>query len=429
MADVMVAVMPFAGHVAPIAAVVAEFIADGHAVRVYTGAAHTGAFEALGAEIVPWRQARDFDENRLSDAFPALRGKKGPRQMLANVEELFIGTGAGQCADLADAYRRRPWDVIVADGLSLGAHLVSELLETPWVTVSIVPLALPDPRLPPPGLGIRPASGVVGRVRDSSLRALVRLATTSMQAAYQRQRAFSGLRLDRRFEHAWYSPELVCASGVPELDYLGTDQPTRVEFVGILSRGITLSDALPGWWPSVTDAAVPVVHVTQGTQNVDPHDLIEPTMAALGRQDVLVVATTGVRGEPELPFPVPPNARVADLLPYPELLPRTSVVITNGGWGGVLAALAADIPLVVAGGDLDKPEIARRIEWAGAGVNLRSGTPTAGTVLAGWRRVRTEPSYRAAAARLGGLLRAHDGPAEVVGHTLDLLAKRQSGAN
>ena len=80
----------------------------------------------------------------------------------------------------------------------------------------------------------------------------------------------------------------MCASGVPELDYLGTDQPTRVEFVGILSRGITLSDALPGWWPSVTDAAVPVVHVTQGTQNVDPHDLIEPTMAALGRQDVLI---------------------------------------------------------------------------------------------------------------------------------------------
>ena len=161
--------------------------------------------------------------------------------------------------------------------------------------------------------------------------------------------------------------------------------------------------------------------MTQGTLNVDPHDLIEPAFAALGRQRVLVVATTGRADDASLPFPAPPNARVAGLVPYGALLPRVDVVVTNGGWGGVLAALAAGIPLVVAGGDLDKPEVAARVAWSGAGVNLRSGRPSPRAVLRGWRRVSTDAAYRANAAahrraarrarRAGRGRRAHDAPA------------------
>ena len=62
--------------------------------------------------------------------------------------------------------------------------------------------------------------------------------------------------------------------------------------------------------------------------------------------------------------------RVAGFLPYAALLPRVDLMVTNGGWGGTLAALSHGIPLVIAGGDLDKPEIAARVAWTGAGVNL-----------------------------------------------------------
>jgi len=57
-----------------------------------------------------------------------------------------------------------------------------------------------------------------------------------------------------------------------------------------------------------------------------------------------------------------PSPIEAAFLPYDRLLPRAAVVVTNGGWGGVLAA---GVPLVVAGGTLDKPEIARRVIAAG----------------------------------------------------------------
>jgi hypothetical protein len=53
---------------------------------------------------VPWRAAHDFDEHDLTATFPMLRGRKGPRQMLANVEHLFVRTGADQAADPVAAF-------------------------------------------------------------------------------------------------------------------------------------------------------------------------------------------------------------------------------------------------------------------------------------------------------------------------------------
>lgn len=84
-------------------------------------------------------------------------------------------------------------------------------------------------------------------------------------------------------------------------------------------------------------------------------------------------------------------------------------MVTNGGYGGVLQALRHGVPLVVAGGDLDKPEIAARIGWHGAGVNLRTGRPRPAAIAAAFDAVTTEPRYRARAARLGAELRSLGG--------------------
>jgi UDP:flavonoid glycosyltransferase YjiC (YdhE family) len=156
-----------------------------------------------------------------------------------------------------------------------------------------------------------------------------------------------------------------------------------------------------------------VVHVTQGTYDVEPTHLLLPALAGLASADVRVAVATGGAALPT--DRVPANARQAAFLPYDELLPRASVVVSNGGWGGVLAALAAGVPLVVAGGTLDKPEIARRVAWSGAGVDLRTGRPSPDRVRRAVDHVLAEPSFTeraqvlaAALARLGGAAEAGD---------------------
>ena len=407
MARFMLTAMPFTGHVTPLRAVAAALVSRGHDVRVYTGGAFRDRVESTGARLVRWRVAPDFDENDISATFPRLVGKKGIRQLLINVQDVFIKTSPAQVEDLTMEWEREPWDVIAGDELSVGTAFFAERTGSPWATVAVLPLNLIGTQGPPSGMGLAPGRNPVTKARDSVLRAAVPLFGRSLAAPLARARETIGLPPSKlTFDRVVFSPRLVIASGSPLLDYDRTDRPSSLQFVGQLQNP-PAPTALPAWWDDLDGRRV--VHVTQGTQNIDPQDLIVPALEALAERDAIVVVATGVPGRDELPFPVPSNVRVAGFLPYADLLPRVDLVVTNGGWGGTLAALAHGIPLVIAGGDLDKPEIAARVAWAGAGVNLKTGTPSAAKVAAGVDRVLADASFRDAAARVGAQLRSLGG--------------------
>lgn len=402
MARILIAAMPFTGHVAPMLAVAEELAARGHDVRFYTGSAFRAKVEACGARFIPWTAAPDFDENDLPATFSRLVGRKGLGQVFINIEDLFIATAPGQCADLLTEWDRDPWDLLVTEDTVGGAAFAAEKTGCLWATIAILPLNLPSRFAPPSGLGLTPGRTPLGRARDAALRGTLPRMMGRLQKPLNKARAEVGLPpTDVSYAEATFSPHRILASGGPLLDFNRPDPPEQVTYVGQLARRAAASP-LPPWWDDLGGREV--VHVTQGTQNTDPDDLIRPTVEALADTDALVIVATGVAGRDELPFTVPSNVRVAGFLPYADLLPRTSVVVTNGGWGGVLAALGHGIPLVVAGGDLDKPEIAARVAWSGAGVNLKTGTPSAAKVRDGVARVRSQVDFRARAGILAGQL-------------------------
>jgi UDP:flavonoid glycosyltransferase YjiC (YdhE family) len=253
------------------------------------------------------------------------------------------------------------------------------------------------------------------------LRGASRAATAPLHRAYNETRVAAGLqRTGVRIEHGWYSPELVCVLGIAELDYPRRDLPEHVHYVGAI-RTQQSSRPVPPWWPELIATDRAIVHVTQGTLDVTPSDLIGPSLEALALESVLVVAATG-RGPATLPFATPANARVGGILPYAELLPRTTVMITNGGWGGVLSALSHGVPLIVAGGDIDKPEIAARVAFSGAGVDLRTGTPSTARIHEAYLTETGDARFAERSRALGGILAGHDAAAEVAAHCEALLA-------
>jgi UDP:flavonoid glycosyltransferase YjiC (YdhE family) len=405
---VLVAAMPFAGHVQPMAAVAAELVRRGHDVVAYTGAAYGQRFAGVGAGWLPWKEAPDFDERDLSATFPQVTDGRGPRAVTANLEHVFVRTGVGQARDLLAA---GPFDLLVSDQLAIGSALAAERTGTAWASVALVPLGLPSRDLPPTGLALLPGRGVPGRVRDAALRRVSHLLLgRRLDGVAAEVRASLGLPASRvPALEAFYSPQLVLAHGVPELEYPRSDLPRQVHFVGQLAPPPG-GRPPPDWWATLAgdrSGGRPLVHVTQGTYDVVPTDLLLPALAGLAGADVTVAAATGGAALPA--DRVPANARQAAFLPYDRLLPRASVVVTNGGWGGVLASLAAGVPLVVAGGTLDKPEIARRVAWSGAGVDLRTGRPSPQAVRAAVERVLAAPSYRERARTVAASLAAHGG--------------------
>jgi UDP:flavonoid glycosyltransferase YjiC (YdhE family) len=408
MSRILVSVMPFAGHVAPTTGVVSELVARGHDVTVYTGSRYRDRFASLGASTIAWSEAPDFDEHDLRATFPAV-GRRGPTALLANLIHIFIKTGTGQTRDLVAAQGRTPFDVIVGDVMSVGAGLAAELTAVPWATLSIVPLSLPSVDLPPSGLALHPGFGGFGALRDAVLRGVFRLASAPLDRAHRDVRRTLGLPPGRAFASAVYSPYLVAATGAPSLEYPRSDLGAQFHFVGRLAPAGGREVAEPTWWPELARVDGRVVLVTQGTFNTDPNDLIRPALTGLANEDLLVIATADAL------IDAPPNARLAPYLPFDALLPLTDVMISNGGWGGVLEALANGIPLVVAGGDLDKPEIAARVAWSRAGVDLRTGNPTPAAVRRAVEVVTGDGRYAERArevarelAALGGAGRAAD---------------------
>jgi MGT family glycosyltransferase len=418
MSRILVTSMPFAGHVGPTAGLAAELIARGHEVVACTGAKYLPRFAGLGARTVPWTRAQDFDDADLAATFPAVGNGKGMRSGRANVELVLLGTSAGQAADIRAAVEQsraegRPIDLIVADQLALGSAFAAEALGLPWATVAVTALTLTSRHLPPQGMRLLPATGPVGRFRDAALRSLIAGVTRRLLTPQvNRVRAEVGLpqRPDGSLDDA-YSPHLVLAQGVQGFDYPRPDLPSHVHFVGRLAPPPQPGAELPAWWPELAAARAegrPVVHVTQGTLDVDPADLLRPTIAALAGRAPLVIATTGGAAESVLD-PLPDNARAARFLPHDQLLPLVDVVVTNGGWGGTLAALQAGVPLVVAGATLDKPETGRRVAWSGVGLDLRTGSPSANRIGRAVAQVLKDPGFRQRAGKLGAVLTAAGG--------------------
>jgi UDP:flavonoid glycosyltransferase YjiC (YdhE family) len=127
----------------------------------------------------------------------------------------------------------------------------------------------------------------------------------------------------------------------------------------------------------------------------------------------------------QLRSPLPLNTYVAEYIPHDVLLPKVDVMVTNGGYGAVQRALATGVPLVVAGNTEDKPEVAARVAWAGAGINLRTGTPTPGAVRAAVRTVLNDDRYLLRARELEAAFARRDGVAEIAALVDEVIAARR----
>lgn len=214
-----------------------------------------------------------------------------------------------------------------------------------------------------------------------------------------------------------YSPQLHIQASSPELEYEQALHPT--EYVGPLISPLNGgSAALPEWWGEVAGAEAEgrkVVGVTQGTFATDPTSLLLPAIRALrGDAGLLLVVPSQQAAQIEQALlsdggQLPSNLRLAAWVPYEALLPRCSVLVTNGGYGSVTQALAQGVPLVCAGTSEDKKDTAARVTRAGAGVDLGTDCPAPEQVRAAVAEILGDGKYRENAERVGRGLRSLGG--------------------
>ena len=418
--DIVICSTPATGHVHPAVPIAHELIGRGQRVRWYTGRQFEPLVTATGASWEPIVAAHDPADAPWRERFPERNALDGLAGLRFDLEHLFLGEAVGQIADLRRIDAARPIDLLIADTAFVAASMWTELTDRPYASYGISVLPIPSRDVPPLGRGLLPRRHAAARAADRLAPLLTRVLFAGVQRHHNRVRGELGLGATRRsvFD-AMTSPFLYLQGSTASFEYPRSDLPEHVHFVGPLVPPPPAGYRRPAWWPELDDGR-PVVVVTQGTVADDAADLIAPTLQALAGDDVLVVAAGGEGGD-DLPAGIPDNGRVERYVPFGELLPHADVLVTNGGYGGVQMALAAGVPLVVAGTTEDKPEVAARVEWSGTGINLRTKRPTPEQLAAAVRTVLRDPRYRNHARRLQAEAQALD-PARRSADLLERLA-------
>lgn len=416
MLTVLLPAIPLLGHVRPLAAIGAALAGRGHCVTMLTGEAYRQVAAEHGLSfraLPPSTDVRPVERI----GHPRSRVGKGREEII----DTFVRPLHAQHDAIVGILSESRCDAVVSDSAFLG---VLPLLlsrprsqRIPVLGVSVTPLSVTSVDCAPFGTALQPGHTPRTRRRNRRIQWLLRHGPLrGLHDQLDASLAIYGIppgAVD--YFDVVTAFDLTFHLSAPEFEYPRRELPASVRFVGPLPAAAAPTPAtLPSWWPELlTDR--PVVHVTQGTMaNVDPRKLIVPSIRGLADEPVLTVVATGGRPVRELldtwRAPLPDNVRVAEFLPYDQLLPHSDVVVSNGGYGGVQQALRHATPLVVAGDTEDKPEVAARVHRVGAGVDLRTGSPSPRQVRRAVRAVLGEPAYRQQAERMSEAIVRMDDP-------------------
>jgi UDP:flavonoid glycosyltransferase YjiC (YdhE family) len=145
----------------------------------------------------------------------------------------------------------------------------------------------------------------------------------------------------------------------------------------------------------------PTVYFTLGTVfNVESGDLFARVLAGLRDLPVDVVATVGQHVDPAELGAQRAGVRIARYVPQADVLPRCDLVISHGGSGSVVGALAHGLPMVLLPMGADQPHNADQCVRLGVGTQLHPVTATSAEIRTAVADMLADTRYRRAAERV-----------------------------
>jgi UDP:flavonoid glycosyltransferase YjiC (YdhE family) len=172
----------------------------------------------------------------------------------------------------------------------------------------------------------------------------------------------------------------------------------------------------PRGFPGRTDR--PLVVVTMGTIFGKPA-LLSAAVAALADLDVNVLVTVGPDGDPASVAGDPARVRVERFIPLEVALRGCDLVVTHGGAGTTLAALARGIPLVMLPQSGDQFAIAELTVAACVAESIVPADFGPDALRAAVRRVMADRRYASTACRVRDEISAMPSPGQVAASVIE----------
>ncbi|MCJ1393394.1 hypothetical protein MMC18_006268 [Xylographa bjoerkii] len=420
-----------------------DLVARGYDVFFVSGSGYRSQIEAIGASFVAVKGYGDFYDLRARDLDPCWpihqKTLHGPECFNHDLIHIFCKSLPSQheaiqraLRMLNDKYPDRPI-ILITESLNFGALPLT--LGAPGIhpqgliAIGLNPILLTSIDHPPFGLGLPPDSSLEGRERNKVANEKQKRVFAQAQAAYEEALMSVGAKKPETFllDALYVLPDRFIQMCTPSVEYRRSDAPKPLRFAGGYPKAPReLNPTRPAWWPEVTSNKTrKIIFVCQGTVSTDIDQLVIPALDAFkNRSDLIVVIAVGKKGA-TLPadVPIPSNCKVADYIPYDDLLPYCDVFVTTGGYGAFQRALNHGTPLVISATTEEKPETAMRAEWAGVAVNLRTSNPSTEQLEQAIDEILSNKKYKTRALEIQAEIATYD-PVGVIVENIEELARR-----
>ncbi|HEX6714377.1 MAG TPA: glycosyltransferase [Thermoleophilaceae bacterium] len=368
---ILITTTPGRGHWQPMLPLANALVAAGHELRWATAREACGPLRERGFDVVE-AGAHDLEMPAFPPEIAALPPAERPERMFG----VIFGPrrAAPMLRDLVPVVEDWRPRLLVCDQAELAGPIAAAQAGVLNVTHSFGRL-LPEPR-------VRHGAEAVAGL---------------WQAQGLEPRPYAGT-----YDHLYldiYPPSLQ----TPDIGHVGTRQLVRS--VPHIARE--------------TDAE-PVVYITFGTIFNKDLTLFAAAVEAARELPVDVVVTLGPGNHAGALGDQPANVTVAGYIPQEELLPRCAAVISHGGSGTFLGALAAGVPQLIVPLMADQYLNADAAVEGGVALALRPEDATVAALRDALTRVLDNTDLRAAAGAVARELAAMPSAAEVA----DELARR-----
>lgn len=410
MARILAYTSPARGHLYPIVPIMQELGRAGHQIALCTLASQVKLMHELGMQAAA--VSRDVEAVELDDFRAHSQAGRGQRAL-----RIFLERAEHEVSDLRAAIDAHQPDLLLIDCMTWGAAAVAEASGIPWALFVPYPMPLRSSQAPPYGLGLAPARGPLGRLRDAALGPLqAAVLNRVVLGDLNLLRCAVGVQPLRDGTEVFVRAPLVLYLTAEPFEYPRTDWPTHVRMVGPCAWDPPAPE--PAWLAALER---PLILISTSSERQRDRRLVLTAFNALGHEPFELVATMPAQALEGIE--VPDNAHLEQFLPHAPLLAKAACAITHGGAGVTQKALAAGVPVCVVPFGRDQYDVARRVEVAGAGVRLAPHRLSARRLV---QAVHATIDCRAGAQRLSSAFAMAGGPAAAVQALLSIAGGAQA---
>jgi UDP:flavonoid glycosyltransferase YjiC (YdhE family) len=352
------------GHVHPMVPLAMALRERGDDVLWATGFDAAVRLEAEGITTACAGIGERDGMGELFERFPEIHDVPPPARSDFMFPRLFgMIRAASMLTDLMPVARAWAPDLVVSDTAEFAGPIVAATLGVPSVSHAFGGL-LPEPRMAAAGEAVE----------------------TLWKENGLEPRPYGGM-----YDHLYldiYPPSLQPAER-PHIPAIQLLRPGAFATAG--------EDILPDW--VTASAGTPLIYITFGT--VFSNDAaLASVVEGVRELGVRVAVTVGPHGDPDALGVQPDHVHVARYISQGQLLPSCAAVVSHGGSGTFLAALAAQLPQLCIPQAADQFFNAAMGVRCGAGLAIQPDEVDAITVQEAVERLLAEPAYSAAAQRV-----------------------------